>query len=292
MFVSRVAERSVHERPATSDELALSFVISVMAEPDGFVGRVEFNDAGGSSVSRAVRGETCDEVVTGVALITALAIDGRAEAEPEPVAPTPAPAPAPAPDSASAPAPSPLTPAPLPREKPTTAFFTAGFGAGYVSAVGPSGGLGLAAFLALSSGPGGGSLRLGAWHWRASGSLGELDANFRAWGGRLDGCPLGLESGMWFVAPCGGFDLGLLRVGGVQSAALPEPKEASILWLDAAVLGRAGVVLGGLVQLEAEAGLSFPLVRKAFGFGDRSLTVYSVPDLGATAALNAGVRFR
>jgi hypothetical protein len=134
-------------------------------------------------------------------------------------------------------------------------------------------------------------VRLSAWQWLASGSLGAFGAKFRAWGGRVDGCPLSLASGPWFLTPCAGFDLGLFRVSGVQSAALPSPKDARILWLDAALLGRAGVVLGNLVQVEAEAGLTIPFVRKAFGFGTRDLTVYSVPALGGTVALNAGVRF-
>jgi hypothetical protein len=291
-FIARVQERSVHERPASRDELALSFVVTIAQDVDGVLGRVEFKDHDGARVSRAVRGTTCDEVASSIALVTALAIDGRAEPEPRvsvPSAPPPSEAESPAPPPAQAPS----APPSVPEASATSPLFTAGLGAGFQSVVGPTGGASFEAFLGVASGPGEGSLRLTAWHWRGAGSQGGREGEFRGWGGRLDGCPLAFERGGVFATPCLGVGAGLFRASGVRSATLPRPKEANIAWFDAMLLGRAGVVLGQLVVLEAEAGLTLPLVRKRFGFSqpEPASTLYSVPALGAGAALHAGVRF-
>jgi hypothetical protein len=291
-FIERVRERSVHERPATGDELALSFVVTLSRDAEGVLGRVEFSDRDGTPVSRAVRGATCDEVASSIALVTALAIDARAE--PPPLVRTPS--------SSAANEPAPLTPPPTPtraaapgapERSTTTGFFTAGFGAGFQSAVGPTGGATLEAFLAAASGPRGISLRLTAFHWLASGSHDGREAEFRVWGGRVDGCPLAFERSGVFVTPCVGFGAGALRASGVRSANLPKPDHASIAWFDGALLGRAGVVFGEFVVLEAEAGLLLPLVRKEFGFSlpEPRSTLYAVPPLAAGVSVHGGVRF-
>ncbi len=292
-FVARVQERSVHERPATGDELALSFVVTLAEDRDGVLGRVEFKDRDGTLVSRAVRGTTCDEVASSIALVTALAIDGRAEAEAEPAAGPAATPPREPERPAVPPAPPPDAPASAARRSSSSALYTAGFGAGFQSVVGPTGGASFEAFLGAASGPGEASVRLTAWHWLGSGSQAGREAEFRGWGGRLDGCPLAFERGGVFVTPCVGVGAGLFRASGVESASLPRPKEASIAWFDATLLGRAGIVLGSLIVLEAEAGLTLPLVREDFGFSAPlpASTLYSVPALGVGAAAHAGVRF-
>jgi hypothetical protein len=292
-FVARVEERSLHERPAAGDELALSFVVTLSEDADGILGRVEFKDHDGTLVSRAVRGTTCDEVASSIALVTALAIDGRAEREaPEPLPSAPPPPPEP---KRPAPPPSPArTTPPSPTERPSaSALFTAGFGAGFQSVVGPTGGASLEAFLGVARGPGEASLRLTAWHWLGSGSQAGREGEFRAWGGRLDGCPVAFERAGVFVMPCAGAGAGLFRASGVEGPSLPRPKDASIAWFDATLFGRAGIVLGGLIVVEAEAALTLPLVRKRFGFSrpEPKATLYSVPALGAGAAAHAGVRF-
>jgi hypothetical protein len=290
-FVQRVAERSLHERPAASDELALSFTVTLSEDADGVLGRVEFTDRDGTPVSRAVRGATCDEVASSIALVTALAIDARAETEAAASASVRAP---PAPTSEPTPPSPPHAVAEPVAERPvSTLFFTAGFGGGFQSFVGPTGGLSLDAFLGVTSGPGGGALRLSAWHLRASGSQAGREAVFRAWGGRFDACPLAFERRSVFATPCLAVDAGFLRAEGVESASLPHPHDASIAWFAATLLGRAGVVLGGLVVLEAEGGLTLPLVRKEFGFSkpEPRTKLYVVPGVGAGAALHAGVRF-
>jgi hypothetical protein len=291
-FIARVRERSVHERPATGDELALTFVVTLSRDAEGVLGRVEFSDRDGTPVSRAVRGATCDEVASSIALVTALAIDARAE--PPRVPSTPGSSPAEVPAAVTPPpepARSPATGAP--ERSTATGFFTAGFGAGFQSVVGPTGGANLDAFLAAASSPRGISLRLTAFHWLAAGSHGGREAEFRAWGGRLDACPRAFERSGVFVTPCVGFGAGVLQASGVPSASLPKPRDASIAWFDGTLLGRAGVVFNEFVVLEAEAGLLVPLVRKKFGFSlpaPRS-TLYAVPPLGAGVSVHGGVRF-
>src|SRR5687767_5533485 len=80
-FVERVRERSQHGRFAAEGELARTFIVTITLDESGATARVDFVDTDGSAVFRKVRGNTCEEAVSGIALVTALAIDGRATPE-------------------------------------------------------------------------------------------------------------------------------------------------------------------------------------------------------------------
>ncbi len=74
-FIQRLLGRV----PAASltDDARLGSVVSVTLAADGdqILGRMEFDDETGRSVMRVVRASRCDEVVTGMAFVTALAIE-------------------------------------------------------------------------------------------------------------------------------------------------------------------------------------------------------------------------
>lgn len=292
-FVERVRERTTHLELAGPTDLARSFSVTLRVEAGGTVGRMDFVDTDGVPVSRVVEGQSCDEVTSGLALVTALALEAPAEATAEP----------PPLDIASAT--SPVVP---PRAPPlatsqsvtptaarSTASATAGVGAGYVGWAGPHGGLTLDAFFAWSFRTEGPSVRVGAWHWRASDESHGRESTFRGWGGRLEGCPLALVAGVLFAEPCVGTNLGLYRAAGVKGTGVAHAETPSIFWYDLLAVGRVGVPLGRSVVLEGQGELEVPLFQHRFGFNDANgvpvSTVFEVPSVSGGAELHVGVRF-
>jgi len=288
-FAERVRARSPGLALATEGEFARSFTLTLAVDAGGAAGRLDFVDADGENASRVVRGETCDEVASGLALVTALALAGPVT-EPPPLERAASP-PSPPPSAATAP----LAPAPPARPKKQGPVVAAGFGAGYIGWAGPHGGLGLDALFDVVFRERGPTLRLSAWHWRASAASGGRSADFRAWGARLERCPLVLTAGAFFAVPCLATNLGYFRGEGIEGAGVARGAAAGIFWADLLVIGRAGVRLGSLVTLEAQGDLEFPLVRHEFGFNDPSggqpVTVYEIPVVSGGAEGHLLVRF-
>ena len=69
---------------ATPGEAARAFVVTVTAETATIRGLLSITSLGGSVSRREVTGDTCSEVVSALALITALAIDPSATTAPDP----------------------------------------------------------------------------------------------------------------------------------------------------------------------------------------------------------------
>jgi hypothetical protein len=288
-FAQRVSVRSRSGRLAVPGELARSFRVTLELDASGSVGRVEFVDAEGTWITRSVRGTTCDEVASGIALVTALAIDARTdtnELKPDPAAKLSV-----EPQPPTPPLPLPVAPERITPRARSGAQLTAGIGGGYVGWLGPGGGVGVDVFLAGSLSKRGPALRLSGIHVRSSGSVGAREARFRAWGGRVDLCPLTGVSGMVFFQPCGGVDFGSLQAFGVESAALPKPLDAAAGFLDLLLIGRFGVVLERRLVLELRGELSRPLLTHEFGFERPYAVVFRPPFLALGAAAGVGVRF-
>jgi len=293
VFFGRVRERSVHQRSALPGEMARSFVVTVTLDENGASARVDFVDADGTAITRGVRGETCDEVVSGIALVTALAIDARAGSE----SAVPAPA-----ASVEAPPPKAKPPPPKPPPKPAPGspplLFTAGLGVGWTSYAGPAGALSFDAFFAASLGERGPLARLSAFHLRADieeagvSKEGETrEGRLRTYGGKLEGCPLSLRFAPLFLEPCLGTNLGVLVSSGVESSELRAAHETQVWW-DAVLIGRLGVVIDGWVVIEAQGEFGVPLSTPSFGFGeDEGQAVFAVPKVGASARGGVGIRF-
>ena len=293
-FAERVRERTSRLELAPPGALARSFNVVLSVDAAGTLGRVDFVDVDGVPVSRSVRGATCDEVASGLALVTALAIDATAnEAAAEALPPAPPP---PAPRAEAEPAPPPPGAASSPPPARTAqGEATAGIGAGLVGWAGPQGGLSLDAFLGWAFRPEGPSFRLSAWHWRASDESAGREAVFFGWGGRLEGCPLRLGRERFFGEPCLGTNLGLFRAEGREGAAVSQGETTDLFWGDVLLLGRLGIRLGRRVSVEAQGDLAFPLVRHRFGFNDASGNptgdVFAIPAVGGGAELHVGVHF-
>ncbi|XXX74446.1 hypothetical protein WMF30_43045 [Sorangium sp. So ce134] len=271
-FRARVGARL--RRPLGAADAASAYVVAIERLDRRFTGRLGVRAADGAASDRDVAGDTCDDVVAALAVVTALAIDAQAADAPAtavaPMASAPASAaPATPPQvgigRAAPPAPPPPvggepTPPPAPAAD-AEARLTLGaqllfgemigapsFGARIFAeppiaavdrGVGP---LRFDADLAASSDPP-----------AAGGAASLLLAALAA-----DACPLGAALGGVLLAPCARVEGGLLAVSrrGVAPA-----RSVTRGWLAIALPVRARVQLGGPFALDAEAGVRMPLLR-------------------------------
>lgn len=289
-----VKARIGSEWEAPEGELARQIDVRVEARGGRFVATIEFLDADGQRVTRSVGGEQCQNVVNGIALVTALAIESRVEEaldQSEPVAPPPAAARVPA-----VPAPRPAA-APAPRSRRESASpwgaSRAGIRGAGATAVGPA--------LALGAGFFGGiewdALRFGlAFDIVRAPTVtrNHIPADYTLTSGRLEA---GL--GFWPASSVGldaaaFFELGALRAETHQSEPwVTRPGGGSALFVAPGALARV-VAFQSPLFFELELSGRFPLNREEFGV-DNGLPnppiAYKVRPFSAGAALGAGVRF-
>jgi hypothetical protein len=309
-FEQRVRERSLHVRVATEAELARTFDVAVLVTEDAASARVEFVDDDGSHTSRTVGGTTCDEVVSSIALVVALAIDARATRGSDRAAPSDAPSASP--EARRQPPPRKEPPSPpnagtssaarVPRTTRggrglvSTAHAWAprvGLGAGFASHEGPSGALALDAFVAAHPFSPRSSVRGSLFHFRsgATTSSGQV-ATFRGYGLRAEACPWALLVRTFFAEPCAGLDLGAIQAKGFAGPSVLNPRSSTRFWWQVEAMSRLGVRLGRVV-LEAQGELAVPLFSYRFGFGAETggVPAFRMPRAGVGARAGAGVRF-
>jgi hypothetical protein len=306
-FEERVRQRSLHVRAAAQGELARTFDVAVVVTGEAASARVEFVDEDGSHVSRTVVGATCDEVVSSIALVVALAIDARAtlgSGEAAPSAP-----PRPSPDVRELPPPrnepssnGGRSVAPVPRptrgERPLVSAPrawapTVGLGAGFASHEGPSGALTLDAFFAARPFSQRSSVRASLFHFRSGVTTRSgQEAIFRGYGLRAEACPWALLVRRFFAEPCAGVDLGVIQARGIAGASVVNQRSSTRFWWQAEAMSRLGVQLGPVV-LEVQGELAVPLFSYEFGFGPetRGVSAFQMPPVGVAARTGAGVRF-
>jgi hypothetical protein len=325
-FLDAVQARLVWGRLAVLDEVALRFVVTLNSDPAGASARVDFVDSDGIPAFRTIVGSTCSEVMTGIALVSALACDARASAE-EASEAQPKPAQEPAPESPGE-DPSRVPPKraesaawqetralpakPLassdgsiersawaPRESPSQfgVGYAVGVGAAYVSHQGPSGALNFDAFLGLKPFPGGASARASVWYFRSETSETNHEgqhARFRGYGLRLEGCPLAFGGQRWWAEPCAGVDGGVLAAFGVASAQVVHPRRSWKSFSEVVGIVRVGSAVSGWLLFELQGELALPLVHYRYGFGPSSSEsdVFVVPALGGGIRAHFGMHFR
>jgi hypothetical protein len=303
-FIERVRERSQYGRLASDDEPARTFVVALTVDESGATARVDFVDADGSPAFRNVEGTTCEEAVSGMALVCALAIDGRATPEEsaapkEPAVEVPAPlSPSHAPTTVlveSTPATKPVDRAePAARASASKTSFSAGVGAAYSSHRGPSGAPVIDAFFGGRLSDLGPSARASGWYFRsdATSSSGR-EARFRGYGFRLEACPLAFGKRSLFAEPCIATDAGWIRASGVPGEALVETHDSTGGLWDVLAIARLGAVVSGRLLLEAQGELAVPLLRHQYGFGEPPAEplVYEVPAVGVSIGASIGFLF-
>jgi hypothetical protein len=260
------------------------FLVTVSTEPSRAVGRIEIQGTTGTVSTREVVGQTCQGVVSALALIAALAVDPLAADSPRPPARSAdGPSPAPVRDGGSDAGVRPTARAVLaagvdggavfglfPKAAPRVSLFAEAQIEGW--ALAPAARLSFSAATSSSVAAPPGS------------------ATFRWWAAALDGCPLEVRFVEAVrVAPCAFAELGVLAGTG---AGVAMPHVESRRWI--AVGGSAKLtwlVLGSFL-LEAQGRLAAPLARDTFVLAaPERVVVHAVPAVLGSVELGAGVRW-
>jgi hypothetical protein len=295
-FKGLVGARAPLGWEAGPGELARRIEVVITSVEDRYVATIELVDEQGERVRRAVRGARCSDVADGIALVTALAIQGAKEdalalsapaSEPllaQPSSPVMPPAPpAPAPPAAQA-------------ARTARAVDESPLGLRASARVGLTSGLGLS----LAPGAGVGvvyerwNARIGvafqgAWTGRVEAS--GVPARFTLLAARLEGCPYVPVPARWVaLEPCPFAELG--AVTGEAFAAPPGVSRGfpgSALWISA---GGAGRLVGqfGALAVELEALVGAPLRRERF-YVENGVQVHRLPAFYGSVAAGLGVRF-
>jgi hypothetical protein len=277
--------------PRRELEVSAGIVVS------GAWGELRFHRPGEEGTSRSIEGKTCAEVLSGLALITVLAIDPNAAAAlaPEPARATPAPPP-------SFDAPTPAQPARADRSPaPMAPALSLGFD-GIVTGEAftpqsPTLTVDIAVAVQLTLQPDirpsiRPAVRLGG---RLGTSLkverGPGQAQFRTSTLSLEASPARLRLGPIEASGWAGFEWGQLIADGVSTRALAKQGQVSVPWLALLETARFAVELGAGFHAELEIGLVEPLRRDRFFFDQPSTLVHAVPAVGALAGLGVGYRF-
>lgn len=295
VFESRVRERTARGREALPEELARTFTVSIAVDSPGFLGTIEFLDDAGSPVSRRVRGEECDAVVSSLALITALALDStlRQDAQlgsAETVTPVAAPEPSATPRLAPAAAPA-TPPLVLEPARPARSFLVSarvGLAAAFESSL-PAPVWGMLGQLDFR---GDWALRLLAHYEDAEI---EVDSG-RAIAVRIMGietsvCPLRPHVGDFSLHPCLSFDIGSLRARGIQSDELVSVDDASFVWAAFGAEARLAWEPREPFWAELRGGLGAPLLHEKFSLENPRKIAFDIDYLTAQAGASLGVRF-
>lgn len=299
VFIERMRARTEHGKLAAPGELARTFDVSVSerARDAGFSGHVEFVATDGQRALRNVAGTTCDEVVTSLALITALAIDDRV-AETESVLHPPLPVPRPVVASetpqkngssrvASSNAPQLAT---LPARQRLR--WDLGGNAGFESWVAPSSAFAFGGFAELGSTGPSWSVRLSGFYARQSKSNSVGQGQFATDWLRLEACPVAAALPARFsLSPCAALDAGVLGATG-RGEVVGASK--SRFWGSGVLLVRLGWVLAERLVLDLDGELAKPFVSYEYKFESAQhvdVPLFSVPAFGVGAKLGVGVRF-
>ncbi len=293
-FRSAVRARASGDWEARPGELARRITVSVAKQDEKYVAAIVFvnGDGDGATVARNLSGRVCADVVDGIALVTALAIQSRVEealarSEPEPAQPPPAAVAVVKPAVAqNAPAPAPKSAA-----KPSAATrFRFGVAARVASGTAPAASFGPTVFGAVELGRARLGLSAGGL-WSGSATANGVAAKYLRLSGRLDGCPYAFGTTTLAFEPCAFFEAGALHGAGEPSAGLSTTSGGWSPWLVPGVLLRLVTGFDPLV-VELELGGGPPLVRERFGriVDGQEQTTFRVPPFVVDAALGIGFR--
>ncbi|AUX38165.1 MULTISPECIES: hypothetical protein [Sorangium] len=299
-FRARVGARL--RRQVGEGDAASAYVVTIERRERRFIGRLGVRAAGGAVSDRDVAGDTCDDVVAALAVVTALAIDAQAGDAPAAVA-----APMPSASASAAAAPTPPASAPLagtPRESApradsawarppapaadVAARLTLGAQLLFGAMIGPPS-FGARVFaeppFAATDG-GAGPLRLGAALEASSDtpSTGGA-ASFLLAALAADACPIGAGLGPVRLSPCARVEGGLVAA---RRRGVAPVRGATRGWLAFALPVRAWLPLWGPLALDAEAGLRMPLLRDGF-FAEGAEVVARPPPVEGVSALGLGL---
>ena len=288
-FAREIQTRAPRLRLAEADEPALGFYAELVERGGAASGRLTARSADGREVVREVRGPTCKDVATALALIAALAADPNQAVED--TAPKASNANPPVRRRAPEQPAAQLVEQPDPKRRWT---FGVGAGVGFESSIAPSPGYGLGVAFDAEGYPGSA--------WRPLLSLSALRAvasNTGTPGGnasfdwvtfRLAACPARWpEETPLFIRPCGFLDAGFLgadveREGSSQADTNP--------WFAIGGFLRTEALVAEVVSFQLDGGLTVPLVRSSFSAGSDQPIAFEVPATGLLGRIGVSYRFR
>lgn len=298
-FVREVLARAPRARRARPSESARALLASVRpAAGRGLEGRLVVIDPGVAATERTVRAESCEELVTALALIAAVVIDPlTAKTGVVDSSATSAEVNEPSADAAAGPASSaaaasitpPPAEGPLPAGRsPGLWAFSAGVGGGLLAGSSPTILVSVLAFVEITHedrevlSP---ALRLR--FERTSTSSNQEGGAFVRTGGAADLCPIALRAQSVRFQPCGRTEVAALYAKGRGV----EPVRSDVRpWLAFGPVARVRVELVPPIFVELEAALMAVAIRDRF-YVEPFAVVYRPPAFGATTAFAVGAAF-
>jgi hypothetical protein len=297
-FLEEVRARLTTGWEAREGELARIMDVRVRNEGVRYVATLTFTTPEGIAVRRVVSGKSCDSVVTGIALVAALAIDARLAATPQEAAEEPALAPGASEPAAVKPATAPVAarmspPAQTPASAPNSNFRTElGTRISLVTGVGPGSALGPGAFVRGGPPP----FKFGlVFDSVRSGTERDhgVRASYELHSVRLEG-GAALSATTWLDLEA----LCFLEAGSLNAASVLEPPIVVRPSRGFATFIAPGAALGASLRvapffLGLEAMARFPLVREQFyvRVEEERRLVHHVPYFSLGAALRLGAGF-
>lgn len=282
-FFAQVEARTPLARTASQGEAATTLVIVIKSVVGGSTATLELRAPDGATSTREVSAAQCEQVVTALALMTALAIDQNASVTPvaeraQPAAPAKA---AMVPTAPRSPARAPGSRARFRWEVGAAVEVLGGVSSDPVLLVRP--------FVELEHDASWRfALRVSVARARAQAETSVGAAQLTLWEGRVEGCPLRLEpSAAVRISPCVALDAGQLSALG--KGVLPA-RQVDRPWLAAGGISRLEFGLLGLLAIELSGELFAPIVRDRFFVGANT-TVHRAPAVAGGGALGLGVRF-
>ena len=301
-FLQQVLRRARHARLAVGSESAREFRVVITQSANESRARLDFVDVESKHVQRDLEGSNCAEVVAGIALITALAIDplladptqehaasassDRAQQfPPQAVAKPPLTLPV-SPANASS------NTAGAPIGEPRRSSLLLGVSLGTASYIAPVWAPSITLYSEFVSPNHGAALRLRI-SYSDSGEVTRNAANMRFWlaAGMTEGCPWAaqLTTGLR-IWPCAGAQIGILHAQGLQSERLPFPNSTHSLWLAGDIALRTQIELSRTLVFEIEGQGLATVLRHSYVY-ERPLTIgYRTPALGTAVYAAMGVR--
>jgi hypothetical protein len=276
-FTSEVRARAPQSRSEAASAVEVRIVANASSPGvETFEGRMVITDESGATPSRAVRGDSCAEVVRALALAVAMTFEPVESAPPVVVAVSP-----PAPPERP-----PVVPPPPARPR---LHVSAGLKGSAESGVGPR----VAPALGIYGDVAAGSLSLRLGAARAVSPLvarGAGKARFARTTATLDGCPLRWRAAPGLglsVVPCLAFEIGSLTSDGQSTV---DPESTSRLWVASGLSTRLVWEPVGPLVLELEGRANVPLTRDRFFFRPAE-DVFEAPIVAFSVGLAGGVRF-
>jgi hypothetical protein len=247
------------------------------------VGRIEIREAGGEPSFREVDGTTCEEVVSGLALIAALTLDPEAS-----LSPVAKEAPAVAPPVRKPPPARATKPLEAPRKPWRGAV---GVEAGITGGIAPAPFATGTVFVELEK-IDTLSFRLAlAYGLPVSVAAGERSGQLDWLAGRLQVCPvhLSIVRSLW-AAPCAGLEVGRVGGEGLPGGGVDVPHAGMWVWF--AAVGGAELVLDlRRVLLRVQGGAMIPFLRHTFIFEQPTVVIHRVGAIAGFVQAGPSIRF-